>query len=365
MEPVALVHDYVVGRGGSERVLVSMHRAFPRAPIHTAFSCPDLTFPELADADVRPFAIDRVPGLRTRHRFALPVLAPVFGRARVDAAVVVCGTSGWAAGVQVPARKVAFVHAPARWLNDQDAFLAGRPRLERWGLHLLERRLRAWDHRAMTSAHRHLAPSRAIAEQLAAIYGVRAEVLPPPVAIDPGGVATAPRAGLPQDFVLCPARLVTNKNVDVVLEAFRARPHDQLVVAGDGPEMSRLRSLAPPNALLLGAVDDAGMRWLYAACRAVVSAAHESFGLITVEAAAFGRPSLALRYGGALDTVVDGQTGVLYDEPSAGAVNDALDRLDALALPAERLRRHAEQWSETAFIGRLQAVVAEEAALAR
>jgi glycosyltransferase involved in cell wall biosynthesis len=358
---VAIVHDYVVGRGGSERVLVSMARAFPGAPIHTAFFRPEETFPELSSADVRPFAIDRVRLLRENHRAALPVLPFAFSRATIDAAVVVCGTSGWSAGVRTTGRKVLYVHAPARWLNDQDDFLAGRRRIERAGLRLVEAPLRRWDRRAFTSGDRHLVPSRAMAATVRDLYGIDAEVLPPPVAIDAGGEQREPRPGLGAGFVLCAARLVVNKNIDVILDAFRRRPGDRLVVAGDGPERHRLEAAAPANATFLGNVSDEGMRWLLAAARAVVSASNESFGLTTVEAAMFGTPAAALRCGGSLDTVVDGVTGVLFDTVDPAAVGDALDRLDALAPDPGRLRHHAAQWSEERFVERLRDVVASEA----
>lgn len=362
MPSVALVHDHVLGRGGSERVLLSMHRAFPEASLHTAFYRPEATFAEFASVTVHPFAVNRVGWLRDNHRYALPILPTVFGRTRIDADVVLCGTSGWSAGVQTTGRKVLFVHSPTRWLNDQDAFLAGRAGVERLGLRLLEGRLRRWDRRAVTSADRHLVPSRSMAELLRAIYGVEAEVLAPPVTIDVDGDARSPRDGLQPGFVLYPARLVANKNVGVVMDAFRQRPRDQLVVAGDGPEMGRLRSVAPANVVLVGALDDRGMRWLYRHCRAVVSASHESFGLTTVEAAAFGRPALALRHGGLLDTVIEDETGVFFDRPEAAEVADAIERLDALAPTPDRLRCHAEQWTEPAFIERLRAVIAEESA---
>lgn len=361
MGPVAIVHDYVVDRAGSERVLLSMHHAFPDAPIHTAFFRPEQTFPEFRDAPIRPFAINRVRPLRHRHRAALPLLPTVFGRARIDADVVLCGTSGWSAGVGTRGHKVLYMHAPTRWLNDQDAFLAGRSRLERAGLRLLEGRLRRWDSRAVESGDRHLVPSSAMAETVQSIYGVDAEVLAPPVTIDPDAAARAPAPDVEPGFVLFAGRLVVNKNVATLLEAFAARTDDRLVIAGDGPELGRLRTLAPPNVNFVGAADDAGMRWLFRSCRSVVSASHESFGLITVEAASFGKPAAALHHGGFLDTVIDGVNGVFFERPEVDEICAALDRLDALDLDADQVRAHAARWSEAAFVARLRDIVAEVA----
>ncbi len=134
------------------------------------------------------------------------------------------------------------------------------------------------------------------------------------------------------------------------------------MVAGDGPDATRLRSLAPPNVHFLGAVDDAGMRWLYAHAAAVVSAAYEPFGLITLEGNAFGTRAVVLRDGGFRDTVVEGDTGVFFDEPTPEAVVDAIDRLRSLPPPdAPRLAARVHDWSESAFVDRLRRIVHEEA----
>jgi glycosyltransferase involved in cell wall biosynthesis len=356
---VAIVHDYVVERGGSERVLLSMHRAFPTAPIHTAFFRPESTFPEFGSLPVRPFAINRVKALRNNHRAALPLLPTVFRRTEIHADVVICGTSGWSAGISTAGRKVLYMHAPTRWLNDQEAFLAGRSRVERAGLRLLEGRLRRWDQRAVRSGDRHLVGSAAMADMINALYGVEPVVLAPPVAIDPLGDARQPLEGLDDGFMLCPTRLVASKHVGTVIDAFRSRPDDLLVVAGGGPELARLRAMAPSNVALIGPADDAEMRWLFAHCRAVVAASHEAFGLITVEAAAFGKPSVVLQHGGFVDTVIDGTTGVFFDQAIAREINEAVDRLDSLAFDPARLRSHASQWNESTFVDRLRAVVDE------
>lgn len=361
--PIAIVHDYVVERAGSERVLLTMHRAFPDAPIHTAFYRPSATYAEFAGAPIEPFAINRIGALRERHRAALPLLPFAFGRHRVDARVVLCGTSGWSAGVPTPGRKVLYMHAPTRWLHDQQSFLAGRSTGERLGLRLIERPLHRWDSRAVRSGDRHLVGSRAMADTVRAIYGIEAEVLPPPVTLDPSGPACPPSVELDDGFLLVSGRLVANKRIEVLVEALRARPGDRLVVAGDGPEAGRVRAAAPPNVVFLGAVDDATLRWLYARCRAVLSASNESFGLALAEGASFGRPAVALAAGGTLDTVVVDVTGVLFERVESSAVVEALERLDGLDIDARAIAAHAEQWSESRFVDRLRAIVAEEGAV--
>jgi glycosyltransferase involved in cell wall biosynthesis len=356
---VAIVQDHLVQRGGAERVLLSMSKALPSAPIYTSFYWPEACYGEFEQLDVRPARIDNVPGLRRRHRLALPVLPFVFDRMRIDADVVVCGTSGWAAGAPVSGRKILYFHSLARWLHERESYLAESSLVQRAGSGALAPWLRRWDRAAVQSGHRYLVYSSSMAHEVRRVYGIDAEVLAPPVTVDAGGPERAP-ASIEPGFVLCPCRLMSYKNVDAVIEAFRGRPGDRLVVAGGGPEEARLRALAPTNVTLLGQVDDAAMRWLYRRCRAVVSAAFEPFGLITLEANAFGRPAVVLRRGGFEDTVVEGSTGTFFDELTPSSVDAALDALDALDPDEDALRSHAAQWSEARFIAQLQAIVAEE-----
>src|SRR5437588_3963985 len=117
---IALVHDYLTQRGGAERVVLAMTRAFPGAPLYTSLYDPAGTFPEFANVDVRRLSLDSVPLLRRHHRLALGVLAPAFSRLRVHADVAVCSSSGWAHGAHVTGRKIVYCHAPARWLYQPD-----------------------------------------------------------------------------------------------------------------------------------------------------------------------------------------------------------------------------------------------------
>ena len=126
---VAIVHDYLTQRGGAERVVLSMMKAFPEAPVHTSLFHPEGTFPEFGTADVRMSHLDRFGVLRRNHRLAIPLLAPAFSTRRVDAEVVLCSSSGWAHGVRTTGRKIVYCYTPPRWLYDQaDLYLSGWPR---------------------------------------------------------------------------------------------------------------------------------------------------------------------------------------------------------------------------------------------
>lgn len=360
---VALVHDYLTQRGGAERVVLSMVDAFPGAPVHTSLYDPAETFPRFAEVDVRPMALNRVAVLRAHHRLALPVLAPAFSHLTIDAAVTICSSSGWAHGARTSGRKIVYCYTPARWLYQTSRYLGDSSRATAALLAAMAPALRRWDRRAAASAHRYLAISEAVRARVSEIYGIEADILHPPVDLDTAGPAE-PVAGIEPGFLLCVSRLLPYKNVEAVVAAFGRLPGLRLVVVGTGPLAASLRAGAPSNVSMAGQVSDAGLRWLYASSTGLVAASYEDFGLTPVEAAAFGKPTAALRWGGFLDTTVEGATGVFFEEPEPEPIAAAIERLAATAWDPDRLRDHARRFSGERFIRQLRQVVDEERAAA-
>lgn len=357
---IALVHDYLTQRGGAERVVLSMAKAFPSAPIYTSMYAVERTFPEFSTHQVRTLPLNRVAILRRHHRLAFPALAPSFQRLVVDAKVVVCSSSGWAHGVRTAGRKVVYCYTPARWLYQTERYFRELPHVARVAGTALAPHLRRWDHGAVRTAHRFLTSSRAIRDEIREQYGVEADILPPPVTIDPNGSRQA-LAGLEPGFVLCVSRLQPYKNVDVVIGAFEDHVVGRrLVVVGEGPDRGRLEALCRSNAELVGSVSDAELRWLYANCSGLVAASHEDFGLTPLEAAAFGKPAAVLRWGGFLDTVIEGRTGLFFNEPSAASVAAVASQLERWPWDVGAIHSHAARYSESHFIATLQNVVDEE-----
>lgn len=353
------VQDHLVQRGGAERVLLSMLRAAPGAPVVTAFYEPDQCYAEYASVDVRTLPIGRVRALRGRHRSTLPLLPAVWSAARVEADVVLCGTSGWAQGVRTDGHKIVYVHAPARWLYEAEHYLKHSGPVTRWGLRASAPPLRAWDRRTMASGDRYVTQGTEMQRALRQRYGIEAEVLPPASSLHADGPQRAV-PGVGSGFLLCAARLMPYKHVDVVIEAFATLPDEVLVVAGGGPLWDRLRAGAPANVHFVGEADEAQMRWLYAHCDALVSAAVEPFGLTTVEAAAFGKPAVAVRAGGFVDTVVDGVTGVHFDHIDPTELARAVHRVREERFDPEVLRAHAAAYSEAAFVARVRRLLARQ-----
>lgn len=213
-----------------------------------------------------------------------------------------------------------------------------------------------WDKQAAHSAQRYLTQSTAVRDRIRLVYGMEAEVLPAPFTLGTGDGIAVP--GVEPGFLLCVSRLLPYKNVGAVIDAFKELPNHRLVLVGTGPEQKRLRKEAPGNVQLVGVVSDQQLRWLYANCCGLVAASFEDYGLTPLEAAAHGKPTAALRWGGYLDTVRDGETGIFFDEASAGAIRDAVRRLLIQPFRPTTIRAHAAMYSEETFIQRLKAIVA-------
>lgn len=348
---VTVVADYLTQRGGAERVVVAMARAFADARILTAAYAPDLTYPDFRGRDIDTLWVDRVPPLQRDPRKALPLLAGAWNRARVSTDVALCSSSGWAHGVPTDGRKVVYCHNPARWLYQADDYFAGAGRalrLARPVVGALSGRLRAWDRRAALSADVYLANSTSVRDRIRAVYGIDAEVLHPPVMLTPSDVLE-PVPGIEPGFLLTVSRARGYKNTQLVIDAVTKLPGRQLVVVGAVAEPD-----AHPQVRAVSGVPDAQLRWLYAHATALVAASHEDFGLTPVEANTFGTPVVALRAGGYLDSVVEGLNGVFFDEEDPASVADAVRRLDQMGLDRAAVAAYATRFGFEHFSARLR-----------
>jgi glycosyltransferase involved in cell wall biosynthesis len=364
---VAIAHDYLTQLGGAEKMVLSMSRAFPNAPIYTLLYDAATTYPEFAQRDIRVSAMNKVRPLRKHHRVGLPIWPMVAQSMFVDADIVLTSTSGWAHGFRTAGRKLVYCYSPARWLYLPDKYLgedAGA--VKRLGLAATSPYLKAWDRRMARSAAKYLAISTLIQGRITDAYGIESEVLFGPAETTnlaeaepiPALQGTGAENG---GYYLCVSRLLPYKNVDVIVRAF-AETDRRLVVVGRGPEAERLRGIKTPNVVMLSDLTDGQMSWLYEHCRALIAASYEDFGLTPIEAGLRGRPSVALRWGGFLDTVDEGVSGVYFDQPEPNAISEAIDRFEDLQFDPDKIRSHVEQFSEERFAERLYTVVDELAA---
>ncbi|NIL75841.1 glycosyltransferase [Rhodococcus sp. B10] len=359
---VAIAHDYLTQRGGAEKVVLAMTRAFPGSPVYTTLFEPSTTFPDFAGVDVRTSTLNRIGFLRKNHRLALPLLPFASSSIAIDADVVLTSTSGWAHGFRTSGRKLVYCYSPARWLYESQMYLGeSSSALKRVALKALSWPLRRWDRRAAGSADRYLAISTIINKRITDAYGIASTVLPAPFTVE-----TSPAEPITdvenwsggEPFHLCISRLLPYKNVDKVIAAFAGTDH-KLVVVGRGPEAERLRKVKSDNVLMLSDLSAGEMTWLYTMCNAVVAASYEDYGLTPIEAGYHGKPSVVLRWGGFLDTVVEGVTGVYFDEPTPEAIRAAVEKLERTSWEPLKIQAHVEQFSEERFAAELIAAVTE------
>ena len=214
--------------------------------------------------------------------------------------------------------------------------------------------LRRWDRRAAGRHDRYVANSSVVRDRIRTTYGMDADIIFPPTVVSDLG-AREPVGPFDAGFHLLVSRLLPYKNVDQAVAAFARLPEERLLVIGHGPEEERLRRAMPDNVALVSGVSDDQLRWAYAQCAALVAPSLEDYGLTPLEAGAFGKPTLALRGGGYLDTVAEGISGLFFARPVAEDIAEAVLRSRETAWDAEAIVRHGEQFSEERFRSRLVA----------
>jgi glycosyltransferase involved in cell wall biosynthesis len=358
---VAIVHDHIVQRGGGDRIMLHIAGAFPGAPIYTSFYRPEDSFPEFAALDVRPSAVNRIGVLRTHHRAAMPIFPIIMGSRKIPGEVVICTSSGWAQGARVSGRKVVFVCAMAQWLYMTDTYVHEGSGLQQMGARALRPALVRWDRWHGRRADRIVVMSRASRDLVREHYGRDADIVPPMLGLDPNA-PEQPIPGVEPGYFLCSGRVIPSKNVDKMVAAFADLPDERLVVVGEGPLLEPLQAAATPNVRFVGNRLDSELQWLYRNCQAVLAAGIESYGLTPVEAAAYGRPSIALAAGGLRETVEDGVTGVTFERPDPASIRAAVERFSPADFQPDALAALAARHAPEVFAGALQRIVREEAA---
>ncbi len=347
---VALVHYWLLGSRGGEKVLEAIARLFPEADIFTLFYEPELVSPELRARNIQ---VSYLNPLRRFYRGLLPLMPAAlesFDLRGYD--LVISSESGPAKGVLTSSdsRHVCYCHTPMRYLwelypayrKEFSGGFAGRA----LGA-LFANYLRTWDASTALRVDRFLANSRNVRRRIWHTYRRKSRVVYPPVAID--RFIHQP----PEDYFLIVSEMVPYKRLDYAIELC-ARTGRKLKVAGGGPDYKRLRRLAAPSIEFCGRVTDAELTGLYARCRAFLMPGEEDFGITMVESLASGKPVIALGRGGARE-IVTGGCGILYSDPSPSSLESAFRNFDELQphFKPDHLRRRATCFSRNAFENKL------------
>lgn len=358
LEEIAIAHDYLTQKGGAERVVLAMLKAFPEATIYTTLYDPENTFQEFKDARIVVSPLNRIGLFRRNHRIALPLLPFASSLLRVPAHKTLVSSTGWAHGFNFAGKSFIYCHSPARWLYLSDQYLGEESKKPvELALKILRPALTFWDKWAAHKAGPYAANSTIIQERIRNCYGKESEILFPPHTVSTMG-ARKPVSGL-EDFLsgeyfLIVSRLLPYKNVDKAVRAFNKLANKKLLIIGDGPEKENLKAIAGDNIRFASHISDEEMRYAYANCTALLAVSFEDFGLTPIEAGAFGKPTIALRAGGYLDTIVEGTNGTFIEESTAENIKAAVTSFKAEDWSAKKIQDHVGIFSEERFIERLK-----------
>lgn len=351
---LVLAHDYLIQMGGAERVVAAMHERFPEAPIFTSAVRHSGLWEEFRRADIRASWMQRLPFIQHGSHFKkyFPLFPSAFRSfGKIDADVAWISSSTFAKYLQFPpeTRTVCYMHNTTRFLWQTDEYLdyevASRP------LNALVRRalprLREWDREAAARMNVLVANSRNVQERIKRCYGLNSLVVHPPVE-----TSRFHTSANEEGYHLVVSRLLGYKNIELPVRAF-TRTGRRLVVIGEGPYRARLEALAGPSIRFCGRLGDREIHEHYSKCRALILPGEEDFGITPVEAMACGKPVVALGRGGALETVVDGLTGVFFSDPSEECLLEAVARCETKAWDKEAIRTHASLFSKEAFVEKM------------
>ena len=352
---IAIVHDYLVDRGGAERVVISLAKAFPDAPIYTSVFFPERTFSYFS-------------GRKIYYSKFLNFLMKIFGnRERIFPFIlfyfwnlnlhgydrIISSSSTFAVQVRHP-KHFCYCHTPARFVWRNTDYNLAKNWLKQKMLNIISMIVRPFDRRAADRVTQFIANSENIRRRIKAAYGRVASVIHPAINCADFTVSKK-REG---EYFLIVSRLKKYKNVDLAIKVFNELKLP-LLIAGQGSEAKYLRAIAKNNIIFLGKVTENQLHELYANCRAFIFPGEEDFGITPLEAQASGRPVIGYAKGGLLETVIAGKTGVFFDKPTIGFLKQAIKAFikREKSFRSLEIRKQAEKFDESVFVHKIREVV--------
>ena len=361
---LAIVHDYLNQMGGAENVLLVLHDLFPEAPIYTSIYAPALVHPAFRAMDVRTTFMQHLPLVHTHHQAYLPVFPFAFESLDLrEYDVVLSMSSAWSKNVvtRPDTCHVNYCLTPMRfaWSFEEYATREGLPQWQQTVLLPVITGLRLWDSNGANRVDAFAAISDAVARRIEKYYRRTAEVIYPPV--DTSAYAYSGGGGADGGYFLVVSRLLGYKRIDLAIEGCRLAgvPLKILGAGRDRERLERVAQVSGADVEFLGYVDGATKRRYLEHCRGFIFPSEEDFGIAPLEATAAGRPVVAYAAGGALDTVLDGHTGVLFYEQSPEALGRAIKRVESLSWDRAAIAAHATTFGVEAFKTRLATFVAQ------
>jgi glycosyltransferase involved in cell wall biosynthesis len=351
---IAVVHDYFTQLGGAEKVAEQLCRMVPDPSLFATVAFRDCMPAGLKGTDVHTSWMQNLPKIEKYYRFYFllyPFAVGALDLSEYD--LVLSSSSGYAKGVQTnrDAVHVCYCHTPMRWAwsyenyAQRESFGFGQRAI----LPMLIRGLRLWDVGASRQPDHFVANSQVVADRIRRAYGRSAEVIHPPIEID-----RFRSVDEQEDYYVVLARLVSYKRIDLAVRACSERGK-RLIVIGSGPDRKNLEAIAGPSVTFLGRASDDQVEYVVSRCRALLFPGEEDFGMAPLEVAAAGRPTIAYRAGGALETIIENVTGLFFDQQTPESLADAIDLFERQDWSRQILRRHAESFSVEVFQDRFRA----------
>jgi len=346
---IAIVCDWLTNQGGAEHVVWELHQALPTAPIYTSVYNAE-KLPQFGRIDVRTSFMQHLPFAKTRHQLYLLAYPYAFEQFDLDEYdIVISSSHSVAKGVITKPETVhiCYCHCPMRYAWDGSQRYIAQSSfpwiVKKTFIPHAMRRMRIWDRLSADRVDYFLANSSHTARRIKKYYERKSDVVYPPVYTEKFHISKNV-----EDYFLAVGRLIPYKRFDLLVETFNDLGLPLLIV-GTGPELSKLRSMAKNNIEFVGFVSDMELSDLYAECQALVFPQEEDFGIIPIEAMASGRPVIAYGRGGALETIVDGETGVLFHEQTKESLMTAIKKFHPKKFSARAIKNHAEQFNASRF----------------
>ncbi|ATU93875.1 glycosyltransferase [Phyllobacterium zundukense] len=357
---VAIVHYWLLSMRGGEKVLEALSEIYPEADIFTLVYNPDAISGRLKNHKITTSFLQKIPGSKKHYQMLLPLMPLALESMNLtEYDLIISSESGPAKGIipKPDAVHVCYCHSPMRYIWDHYFFYhASSGFLKRLFMPVIASWLRQWDVSTSARVDCFVANSRHIANRVQKYYRRDAVVIHPPVSVDDFAISDSTG-----DFYLCAGQLVGYKRVDLAVDAFTAM-NKNLVVIGTGEEMEKLKNRAGPTIRFLDHQPFASLKSHMARCKALIFPGEEDFGIVPVEVMASGRPVIAFGRGGAVDTVIDGLSGVLFSEQTVDSLTESVNRFEAMAdsFSPTAIRTHSLRFSKDNFKKKIVALVRKE-----
>lgn len=357
---VALVHDYLNQYGGAEKVLEVFAEIFPDAPIYTLVYDPALVNKIFPGKEIRASFLQKIPFAKSYHRIfppLMPFAVEKFDLSQYD--LVLSDSAAFSKGVitRPETLHVCYCHTPIRYAwDDSHKYIRefNMPFLVKPLVHVFMNYLRLWDREASFRVDKFMCNSDFVAKRIGKYYKTKATVIYPPINTEeffPGEKT--------KDYFLMVGRLLVYKRFDLAIDAFNELGLP-LKIVGTGPEFGKLKKRANWNIEFLGDVDNQKLREYYQSCRALIFPQEEDFGIVAVEAMACGRPVIAYRGGGAMESIKEGETGLFFNEQKIDSLIEAVKKFELEKFDSGKIRIHAEQFNKKNFIKKINEFIEKE-----